>query len=693
MPSHRLRKDLRLIPLPGRHALIAGEFERVLVNGGSDPDVNTQAWCERLPSDTTAALERAGMLVADTESSVELPSSQAANWEASGIGMAEAARALSTTKVTIVTELPDIEEFLRALFSESGVESKQGDDDFKILAVADYLSHELVEVNDKALTSRHAWTVVKPLGQQLWVGPIFHPGVNACWACLRHRIVQNRWPDMRVWRSGEDVPPLSKASMPAHWRAAACVVASEVLRFLVTGASPLEDSLLTLDTRTWQSWFHPVERRRDCPACGGLGRPRLWGGSQPVATGSPIAFALRRHQSPITGFFHGLQEVEQGAWDPFHIVSATVVPPLNVRATFAERQPLMVSGCSTDPERAKLSCAAEAIERYSLFARGDECCIRASVETMGDRGVAISSLWQYSEGQYEQAADWNALGTPECSVPERLWPEHQIEWLEARDWTGKDTCYLPAGWALMNYVDYDASFAACESTGTAAAQTVEEALMRALLEVIERDAAAIWWYNRLRRPELEVTTPGTLQGVQDWFANRGRRIWILDLTSDWRVPVAAAVSARQDGSRILYATAAALTSADAALKAVQELVQLLYSETRLGACIKQHWLQSQTLQEHEWLLPDSESLRVDGLIENPTLEVLLSRARKKGLQVLSVDLSRAETAMRVLKVCVPGMRSSSRRLGPGRLYVLPVEMGWVAGPAEEEELNPWPFVL
>jgi len=42
----------------------------------------------------------------------------------------------------------------------------------------------------------------------------------------------------------------------------------------------------------------------------------------------------------------------------------------------------------------------------------------------------------------------------------------------------------------------------------------------------------------------------------------------------------------------------------------------------------------------------------------------------------------------VAKVVVPGMRSWWARFAPGRLYTLPVQLGWLSHPKRESELNP-----
>jgi hypothetical protein len=56
--------------------------------------------------------------------------------------------------------------------------------------------------------------------------------------------------------------------------------------------------------------------------------------------------------------------------------------------------------------------------------------------------------------------------------------------------------------------------------------------------------------------------------------------------------------------------------------------------------------------------------------------------------VLVVDQSRPDVELRVAKVMAPGLRHFWRRLGPGRLFDLPVAMGHLDKPREFDELNP-----
>jgi ribosomal protein S12 methylthiotransferase accessory factor len=58
-----------------------------------------------------------------------------------------------------------------------------------------------------------------------------------------------------------------------------------------------------------------------------------------------------------------------------------------------------------------------------------------------------------------------------------------------------------------------------------------------------------------------------------------------------------------------------------------------------------------------------------------------------------LDLTRAEVGLPVVKVVAPGLRHFWPRFAPGRLYDVPVELGWASRALAEDELNPVPLFL
>ena len=77
-----------------------------------------------------------------------------------------------------------------------------------------------------------------------------------------------------------------------------------------------------------------------------------------------------------------------------------------------------------------------------------------------------------------------------------------------------------------------------DSNGCAAGNTFEEAIVQGFLELVERDAYAIWWYNRLQRAQLDLGQfdDPYVRDLKIQLAETGRRLWVLDVTSDLGIP-------------------------------------------------------------------------------------------------------------------------------------------------------------
>lgn len=66
---------------------------------------------------------------------------------------------------------------------------------------------------------------------------------------------------------------------------------------------------------------------------------------------------------------------------------------------------------------------------------------------------------------------------------------------------------------------------------------------------------------------------------------------------------------------------------------------------------------------------------------------------KVGLEMLVLNQTRPDIGLPVVKVVVPGLRHFWSRFGAGRLYDVPVKLGWLSAPLAEEQMNPMPMVF
>jgi ribosomal protein S12 methylthiotransferase accessory factor len=227
---------------------------------------------------------------------------------------------------------------------------------------------------------------------------------------------------------------------------------------------------------------------------------------------------------------------------------------------------------------------------------------------------------------------------------------------------------------------------------------------------VERDAVAIWWYNRVRRPEIDLGAfaDSSLDRLRTEYKQRGRELWVLDLTTDLGLPVVAAVSCLAVGARpeVLLGFGAHPDRRIAVTRAITELSQsfVVVSDARrrvtlLGSDDWRAWLEMEMLDTELYLLPDNAAPRAssdqveEGCVGVIDVAYLVDLLATRGLETLVVDQTRADIGLPVARVVVPGLRHFWPRFGSGRLYDVPVSLGWRSVLCDEADLNPMAIVF
>jgi ribosomal protein S12 methylthiotransferase accessory factor len=248
------------------------------------------------------------------------------------------------------------------------------------------------------------------------------------------------------------------------------------------------------------------------------------------------------------------------------------------------------------------------------------------------------------------------------------------------------------------------------SNGNAAGNSLEEAILQGFFELVERDAVAVWWYNRLRKPGVSVDRygdPFLLELTQHYLNHYRRETWALDLTSDLDIPVFAAVSKVSEGKeeRLLFGLGCHLDPRIALQRSFAEMNQMRAialtsdGDSRLDDRATLEWFRHATVanQPHMAPDPDQPSRQFDDFSVQHSgeflqdIEYCCRIIEARGMEMLVLDQTRADVGMPVVKVVVPGLRHFWARFAPGRLYDVPVKMGWLNRPLKESELNPIPI--
>ncbi|MCB9552748.1 MAG: YcaO-like family protein [Myxococcales bacterium] len=257
-------------------------------------------------------------------------------------------------------------------------------------------------------------------------------------------------------------------------------------------------------------------------------------------------------------------------------------------------------------------------------------------------------------------------------------------------WLPTAYCYREVPWSD------DRRYAINDSNGRAAGNCLEEAVLQGFLELVERDAVAIWWYNRVRRPafDLDAFAEPYFTALRAHFDGLGWELWALDLTHDLGIPVCAALARERGRGRWCVGFGCHLDARLAVMRGLTELCQLFDpSETR-----REPW-DAGAMPSIEYLLPGDGTRGPGDFAEGApddlreAVALCVERAARAGLETLVLDLSRPDVELAVVMVNVPGLRHFWPRFGPGRLYTVPVKMGWRAVPLAEAALNPVPLFL
>jgi thiazole/oxazole-forming peptide maturase SagD family component len=357
----------------------------------------------------------------------------------------------------------------------------------------------------------------------------------------------------------------------------------------------------------------------------------------------------------------------------------------------------------------------DGLVRHSAVFRGDEPRRPGRLINLGDIAIHPNVCMHYSERQYRDRDILNAREAKFDNVPVPFDPEDEVEWTPVWSLTRQAVRYLPTSYCYFDYPQpCDKSYCWSDSNGNAAGNTREEAILQGFLELVERDAVALWWYNRVRRPGVDLDSFGEpyLGELRTYLAGHHRDLWVLDLTSDLGIPVFIASSRRTDGApeAILFGFGAHLDARVALLRAVTEmnqmLGQVLYvpADEPVGARITDkgtvEWLRTATLANQPYLGPLDGPPRTAASYQPCRTEdikddILACQAlvERHGMEMLVLDQTRPEIGLPVVKVIVPGMRHFWPRFAPGRLYDVPVRLGWLPQPLREDQMNQIPMFL
>ncbi|MCK8521167.1 TOMM precursor leader peptide-binding protein [Aquimarina sp. D1M17] len=655
---------------------------------------------------------------------------QAAYWEELGYQTEKLATVFKSKTIAVKT-LGEVDDTLfKDLCIATGVEFSENPHVTVVLTTS-YLHPDLEMINKEMIDNRMPWLLLKLHGTRSYVGPLMISDKEevACWQCLQHRLVlhdqENRLYQALAKTDNNITRPLISHPLTQQWGSSTAL--SELVFWLYHKHNlTLENGLVSLDAKTNERTVHTIVKRPQCKACGDIKiaeqhpspirlqkqdtLSKHQGGYRTVTPEETLQ-RYRHHVSEITGVVPYLKEYHPVKGVPIYNFGSGKNLALQSSSLFWLNLHLRSAngGKGKTEIQAKTGALCEAIERYSLMYQGETYTIKDSYKNL-EKAIHPNECMLYSSEQYQNREQINNESTKFYSlIPIPFDIDKKIDWTPVYSLTENEFKYLPSGYCYAQYPAEDEKklFSYPDSNGCAAGNTLEEAILQGFLELVERDAAAIWWYNRIQYPaiDLETVNNAYVNQMFDHYKAIDRSLCVLDITTELGIPVFVAVShniKEDENDQILYAFGAHIDAEIALERAVIELNQLLpvvKSDDKgylTSDKVFVDWLETAKLKDNAYLEPvkdvkknmktDYPKLCEPNLYDS--IQFCIETVKKQGLETLVVDLTQPDVGLPVAKVIVPGLRHFWRRTAPGRLYDVPVKMGILKKPLTEEQLNP-----
>jgi ribosomal protein S12 methylthiotransferase accessory factor len=324
-----------------------------------------------------------------------------------------------------------------------------------------------------------------------------------------------------------------------------------------------------------------------------------------------------------------------------------------------------LAGSGLTPQRAFESCVGEGVEYLSQFLGVDDHVELGPLATCGDAGDAdvrrfIDETLAVSSVDADRPIAWGLADRLSDGTRSRF---------------PLDLCYR------RRASEQDFTPPLKLSSGCAAGVSVEAATLRALLELVERDAAALWWRGGRRArpiaPHSEAAHAAAELLAQLRQGKTDRKTWLLDITTDVGIPVVVALSARADGFGFAYGFGARLTFAEAARSALFELCQVELGQHVIEAKRRESGDGALNESDHkQWRRGTSFDTRACQLLQPETglgtslgevsasgpdvplssLQQAVARLEALGIAAYRIDLTRPAFGIPVVRVLAPALQ-------------------------------------
>lgn len=313
-------------------------------------------------------------------------------------------------------------------------------------------------------------------------------------------------------------------------------------------------------------------------------------------------------------------------------------------------------GKGASPIQAEASACMELAERFSFFSFKNN----DSNFLVGDYKAMRSQGYPVLDTRYLLQSVHDDRNSPE--LLEKLLDGLTMQWVWGTNITRNEEVLIPFSWF----------FAINEFNGPSAGNTLEEAALQGICEIVERHVCSLISHEKRVTPRIDLDSVkgDVAKEVIDKFRRNNIDLYLNDFSLDTGIPTIGALaidrSTFPEKSEIVYTAGTTPDPEKALIRAVTEVAQLAGDFNSGSNYVASGLPKPLSMEEVEYLTEGPASLDINtipSLVDNNIkneIENCVSSLQKIGLEVLMVDVTHPELDIPALYTIVPGAHFRER---------------------------------
>ena len=331
-------------------------------------------------------------------------------------------------------------------------------------------------------------------------------------------------------------------------------------------------------------------------------------------------------------------------------------------------------GKGASPEQARASACMELAERFSFFSfkNNPDNFLVGDYRSMAGDGYPVLEIRYLLDSVHDSRTDVSTL--------EKLLENIPMQWVWATNLTDNCDVLIPFSWF----------YAINEFNGPSAGNTLEEAALQGICEIVERHVCSIVNYRRIETPKIDansVNDPVAVELLQK-FADQSIELYLNDFTLDTGICTVAALAVDWKTfpakSEIVYTAGTATDPQKALIRAVTEVAQLAGDFNTGSNYVASGLPKPNSMEEVDYLTGTEKIISIQEMsdLSDPNIRIEVENCirslKRIGMEVFMIDVTHDKLQIPACYTIIPGAHFRERsRISDAGLFAAKLMMDLV----------------